>query len=135
MRSWRIANVPALDSLGHRLDDAFRPAALSGSADNLERDVIPLVDATEMASMFAMTWQRAHIDSPIFFLCNSGAYAALVSHHSFRRSIMATDHALKCVFEWLALWLESRGVEVDRERKLVHLSGYQALFYRAAQGI
>lgn len=135
LRSWRHANAVALHSLGQRpANDAGAVHALNQSSD-LEREVIPSVDGAEMASLFATTWRRRYVDSPVFFLANSQAYALLHSHQAIKSSANAAAHALECVFEWLAVWLESRGVDVDRENWLVHLPGYQALFYRADQGI
>ena len=135
LNSWRLANVDTLHSLGHRLDDVSGPVRAPVDPSNFERGVIPFVKGSEMASLFAMTWQRTHIDSPVFFLANSRAYAALVSHQAINSAIKAADQALERVFEWLAIWLESRGVEVDRESGLVYLPGYQALSYRADQSL
>ncbi|CAE6839201.1 hypothetical protein R69746_06837 [Paraburkholderia aspalathi] len=135
LNSWRLANVDTLHSLGHRLDDVSGPVRAPDDTSNFERDMIPFVEGSETASLIAMAWQRTHIDSPVFFLANSRAYAALVSHQAISSAIKAADQALERAFEWLSIWLESRGVEVDRESGLVHLPGYQALFYRTDQSL
>jgi len=38
----------------------------------------------------------------------------------------------KRVLAWLAIWLEARGLKVDRKSQLVHLSGYEPLYYRSS---
>jgi hypothetical protein len=42
------------------------------------------------------------------------------------------EHARERVLSWLAIWLEARGLTVDRKQQLVHLPGYEALFYQSS---
>jgi hypothetical protein len=95
-----------------------------------EKDLVPFVQASEMAELFALTWQRARTASPLFFLGNSDQYAALVNHHALRSVYQANEHAIERVMEWLAIWFEARGLTVDRKQSLVNQPGYRALFYK-----
>jgi hypothetical protein len=131
LESWNAENRPVLDGMGVRLDREFASAPNPAAAGVTEMDLVPFVQAGEMAELFALTWQRAGCASPFLFPGNSEQYIALANHHALRMAYQANEHAIERVTAWLATWLEARGLTVDRQRRLVNLPGYRALFYRA----
>lgn len=130
LESWCTANRTALDGFGVRID-GNRPPPRAAPAPVCELEIVPLVGAFEMAELFALTWKRQYLGSPFLKLGDSVAYTTLAMHHSVRLAAQANEHALDRVIEWLALWLEARGLNVNRRDKTVYLPGYQALFFRS----
>lgn len=128
--SWHGANRAVLDGFGVRID-SNKPPLRRASASVHEQEIAPLIKATEMAELFALTWKRHHLASPFLKFGDSVAYATLSLHHAVRLAAQANEHALDRVIEWLALWLEARGLKVDRNDQTVYLPGYQALFFRS----
>jgi hypothetical protein len=53
-------------------------------------------------------------------------------HHTLRLAAQTNEHALERVLGWMALWLEARGLNVDRREQVVCLPGYQALYFRTS---
>ncbi|MGF6812787.1 hypothetical protein OKW30_008004 [Paraburkholderia sp. Clong3] len=129
LESWHAENRPVLDRIGSR--ELVSPLDLAMATDIGEEELVPFVEAIEMAELFALAWQRARVASPFFFLANSEHYAALRDHHALRFAHEANAHALERVTEWLATWFAARGLTVDETRCLINLPGYRALFYRA----
>ncbi|MEX3969803.1 hypothetical protein [Paraburkholderia caribensis] len=130
LAAWHGANRPVLYGCGVKLEQSGpKLQALAGVGH--EQEIAPLIRATEMAELFALTWKRHHLVSPFRKLGNSVAYNALGMHHTLRLASQTNEHALERVVEWLALWFEARGLKVDRVEKTVYLPGYQALFYRS----
>lgn len=133
LHSWRRANRSVLRDLGQRLDERVSfPKHLIPRTGNEERDVVPYICAAEMAEVFALSWQRAHLASPFAVLSGSAPYLTLRKHHVFRLVHQTNDHALERVLSWLAIWLEIRGLAVDRAGQVVEIPGYQALFHRSS---
>jgi hypothetical protein len=133
LASWHDANRDVMRGFGARLDEhnAQRHApSVAGS----EHEVAPLVKANEMAELFALTWKRYYLSSPFQRLGNSAAFNRLALHHTLRLAAQTNEHALERVLEWLALWLEARGLTVDRREHLVYMPGYQALYFRSDAG-
>jgi hypothetical protein len=64
-------------------------------------------------------------------LGNSAAFNRLAIHHTLRLAAQTNEHALDRVLEWLALWLEARGLTIHRREQLVYMPGYQALYFRS----
>ncbi|WP_229518149.1 hypothetical protein [Paraburkholderia terrae] len=131
LAAWHGANRAVLYGCGARLDQSRPPLRPPAPGAGNEQEIAPLVRATEMAELFALTWKRHHLVSPFRKFGNSVAYNALSVHHTLRLASQTNEHALERVVEWLALWFEARGLKVDRKEKTVHLPGYQALFYRS----
>lgn len=129
---WRRANQPVLQAYGSRLDQRVSFPSRQQDTGIVEMDTVPFIAVTEMAELFALAWQRAHLNSPFVFLGNSAPYVALGGHHVLRAVRDANEYALERTLEWLALWLEARGLTVDRRRHVVHMPGYQALYYRGS---
>jgi hypothetical protein len=130
LASWYGANCAVLDEFGVRLDEN-RPPLQPASVTGPEQELAPLLRATEMAELFALTWKRHHLASPFRKLGDSIAYNALGIHHTLRLAFQTNEHALERVVEWLALWLEAGGLKVDRKDKTVYLPGYQALYFQS----
>ena len=130
LASWHGSNRAVLHGFGVKLD-GDRPPLRPAYASEHEQEIVPLVRATEMAELFALTWKRYHLASPFRKLGNSVAYNALGSHHTLRLASQTNEHALDRVVEWLALWLEARGLKVDHRDQTVYLPGYQALYFRS----
>ncbi|MGF6768596.1 hypothetical protein P3T18_001066 [Paraburkholderia sp. GAS199] len=130
LASWYAANRVALNGLGANVDRSME-AYSAASAPGDERAVVPLVSASEMAELFALAWKRYHLVSPFRKLGNSPAYNMLGMHHSFRLASQTNEHVLDRVVEWLALWLESRGLKVDHQERTVFVPGYEALYFRS----
>jgi hypothetical protein len=132
LESWHAMNRPVFAKVGARPDrKSVSPMDLAMGTDIGEMDQVLFVEASEIAELFALAWQRARVASPFFFLANSKQYAALLGHHALRFACEANEHALERAIDWLATWFEVRGLAVDRERTLVNLPGYRALFHRA----
>ncbi|OLL27235.1 hypothetical protein BTH42_33880 [Burkholderia sp. SRS-W-2-2016] len=132
LQSWHAENRPVFAKVGSRPNRQFvSPMNLAMLTDNGEKDQVPMLEASEIAELFALAWQRARVASPFFFPVNSAQYAALLGHHALRFACEANEHALERAIDWLATWFESRGLAVDREQLLVNLPGYGALFCRA----
>jgi hypothetical protein len=132
LESWHAENRPVFAKVVARPDRQFvAPINLAMVTDIGEKDQVPLLEASEIAELFALAWQRARVALPFFFLANSAQYAALLDHHALRFACEANEHALERAIDWLATWFEARGLAVDRERSLVNLPGYRALFHRA----
>jgi len=130
LSSWHGANLKVMRGFGARLVE--RSAQQHGaSVWRSEHDVAPLVKADEMAELFAVTWRRYYQPSPFRRLGNSAAFNRLALHHTLRLAAQTNEHALERVLEWLALWLEARGLTVDRREQLVNMPGYQALYFRS----
>jgi hypothetical protein len=131
--SWRFANRDVLEGFGSRLDERISfPSRLHPTTGSAEQDTIPFISVNEMAELFAMSWKRAHLVSPFLFLGNSDPYVCLDRHHVLRSVRKANEYAIERVLAWLAIWLEARGLKVDRKSQLVHLSGYEPLYYRSS---
>jgi hypothetical protein len=124
LASWHDANRNVMRGFGTRLDER---SEVAGS----EHDIAPLIKANEMAELFALTWKRYYLSSPCQRLGNSAAFNRLALHHTLRLAAQTNEHALERVLDWLALWLEARGLTVDRREQLVYMSGYQALYFRS----
>ncbi|MFL9995308.1 hypothetical protein PQR34_32075 [Paraburkholderia sediminicola] len=135
VRSWAAANVVPFEVMRERADPASALLGQSVNVDDFGCDVIPRLSAVEMGAEFVRVWQRARADWPVFFLANSPAQIALARHHTNLAATDAASYALERCAIWLAVWFETRGIEVDRERTLVKIEGYEALFYSASQGI
>jgi hypothetical protein len=131
LESWHAANRPVLHGFGSRLEQQSRLSARSWIPTGMEQDLAPLAKAGEMAELFSLTWQRYHQVSPFRVLGNTEPYERLGTHHALRHAHQANEHALERVLSWLSLWLEARGMTVDRNRQQVHLPGYRALYYRS----
>ncbi|MFL9936486.1 hypothetical protein P0D88_47620 [Paraburkholderia sp. RL18-103-BIB-C] len=130
--SWRLANSTVLDAFGSGLDERISfPSRLHPTTGIAEQDTVPFVPAVEMAELFALMWQRAHLVSPFLFLANSDPYVTLHSHHVLRSVHQANEHATERAVAWLSIWLEARGLTVDRKLELVRLPGYQPLSSRS----
>lgn len=93
------------------------------NAADFESDVIPRLSAMEMGAEFARCWVRARAAWPVFFLANSPAQIVIARHHTAETATDAAVYALERCTSWLAVWFESRGLGVDREKKLVKLEG------------
>jgi hypothetical protein len=135
---WVSANEPVFKALRESLERADRDMmrrAPPADARDFERDMLPYLATVQIGAEFAQCWMRARTPSPVFFLATSTEHAALASQPAIRAAVRAADDALERCFDWLALWFEARGLTVDRERRLVSVAGYQALFLRASQGI
>ncbi|CAN7793969.1 hypothetical protein LJR267_009445 [Paraburkholderia hospita] len=133
LESWHTSNHSVLHRIGERLDDRISfPAYLIPATGNEEQDVVPFINAPEMAEVFSMTWHRAQLASPFVFLSSSDPYVTLNNHHVLRSVHQTNEHARERVLSWLTIWLEARGLTVDRKQQLVHLPGYQALFYQSS---
>ena len=130
LASWHRANRSALHGFGARLDERMAPLRTPPTVDP-EHETARFIRASEMAELFALTWARHHVTSPFRRLGNSVAYNALARHHALRLASQANEHALERVVEWLAVWLEARGLKIDRKERLVYLPGYQALYFRS----
>ncbi|WP_246392463.1 hypothetical protein [Paraburkholderia youngii] len=131
LESWHAENRPVFAKVGARPDrQSVSPMNLAMVTD-IGEDQVPLLEASEIAELFALAWQRARVASPFFFLANSAQYAALLRHHALRFACEANEHALERAIDWLATWFEARGLAVERERSLINLPGYRALFHRA----
>lgn len=135
VRSWVAANEGAFEAMREREDPALAVMVRPMNSDDFECDVIPRLSAVEMGAEFVRAWQRARADYPVLFLANSPAQIALARHHTNAAATDAASYALERCAIWLAVWFESRGMPVDRERKLVKIDGYEALFYSVSQGI
>lgn len=133
VRAWSAANREAFEAIRELDDPAPALLARPMNADDFECDVIPRQSAVEMGSEFVRCWQRARVDYPVFFLANSPAQIALARHHTNTAATDAASYALERCAIWLAAWFESRGMPVDRERKLLKIEGYGALFYSASR--
>lgn len=131
LASWHGANRAVLYGFGVRLDENRPPLCSPAPGAGHELEIAPLISATEMAELFALTWKRYHLASPFRKLGNSVAYNSLGFHHTLRLASQTNEHAIERVVEWLALWFEARGLKVDRKERTVYLPGYQALFYRS----
>ncbi|NVI09135.1 hypothetical protein [Paraburkholderia youngii] len=134
LASWYSANRPVLDGLRASIDACTSPDA-AASMSGAERDIAPLLKAGEIAELFALTWRRYHLASPFSRLGNSAPYNRLAVHHALRIAAQTNLHALERALEWLTLWLEARGMRVDREAQSVELPGYQALYFRSDAGM
>jgi hypothetical protein len=130
LASWYASNHVAFAGFGVRIDDiveGYGPVSAPGD----EREIVPLVKASEMAELFAVAWRRYHLASPFRKLGNSTACNLLGMHHSFRLASQTNEHVLERVLEWLALWLESRGLRVDCREQTVFVPGYEALYFQS----
>jgi hypothetical protein len=130
LASWHAANRDVMRGFGTRLDERSaqqHPPSVAGS----EHEIAPLVKANEMEELFALTWKRYYLSSPLQRLDNSAAFNRLAIHHTLRLAAQTNEHALERVIEWLALWLEVRGLTVDRREQLVCMPGYQPLYFRS----
>jgi hypothetical protein len=132
LESWHTANRSVLLGFGARLDQQGRSSARTWPSPDTEQDLAPLLKVGEMAELFAITWQRFHVVSPFRVLGNTEPYERLGAHHALRHAHQANEHALERVLAWLSLWLEARGMTVDRNGQRVHLPGYRALYYRSS---
>jgi len=130
LASWHDANRDVMHGFGTRLDER-RAQEHAPSVAGSEHEIAPLVKANEMAELFALTWKRYYLSSPFQRLGNSAAFNRLAIHHTLRLAAQTNEHALERVIGWLALWLEARGMTVDRREQLVYLPGYQALYFRS----
>ncbi|GJH38249.1 hypothetical protein CBA19CS91_35850 [Paraburkholderia hospita] len=130
LASWHAANQPVLRGFGGRREN-HRPEQRALLDTTAEHEIAPLVKANEMAELFALTWKRYYLSSPFQRLGNSAAFNRLALHHTLRLAAQTNEHALERVIGWLALWLEARGLTVDRREQLVYLPGYQALYFRS----
>ena len=130
LASWHAANRAVLRGFRVRLDET-RPQQRAPSFAASEQVTAPLVKANEMAELFALTWKRYYLTSPFQRLGNSGPFNKLAVHHTLRLAAQTNEHALERVLERLALWLEARGLKVDRREHVVYLPGYQALYFRS----
>ncbi|MGQ7932707.1 hypothetical protein [Paraburkholderia sp. D1E] len=135
VHAWAVANAGAFEAIRERGDLAPTLMERPMNVDDFECDVIPRLSAAEMGSEFVRCWQRARAEYPVFFLANSPAQIALARHHTNRAATDAASYALERCGIWLVVWFESRGMHVDREKKLLKIEGYEALFYSASQGI
>jgi hypothetical protein len=73
--SWRSANCAVLDELGSRLDEQISfPSRLHPTTGIAEQDTVPFIAASEMAELFSLAWQRAHLASTFLFLGNPDPY-------------------------------------------------------------
>ncbi|TDN59018.1 hypothetical protein [Paraburkholderia sp. BL10I2N1] len=135
LESWREANAGVFDTLRKSVDGFGLPDTSTIHASDPERKNVTLLGTAEMASLFDVCWQRARIESPVFFLANSRAYITLATHHAMRGASDSAEHALERALDWLAVWFESRGMGIDRARRLVNIPGYEPLFHRTSQGI
>lgn len=132
LESWHAANRPVLHGFGSGLEQQSRLSARSSLLTGLEHDLAPLAKAGEMAELFSLTWQQFHPVSPFRVLGNTEPYERLGTHHAIPHAHQANEHALERALAWLSLWLEARGMTVDRNGQRVHLPGYQALYYRGS---
>lgn len=130
LTSWHAANRCVLHGFGYRLTEWDKLRAPARITTTSEQEVAPLVAANEIAELFAVAWRRHHLASPFRRLGDSAPYQILGRHHTLRLVDQTTEHALERVVEWLALWLEARGLKIDRTEQAVYLPGYQALYYR-----
>ncbi|RZF26656.1 hypothetical protein EVC45_26945 [Paraburkholderia sp. UYCP14C] len=131
LESWHAENRPVFAKVGARPDRQFVSPMNLTMVTDIGEDQVPLLEASEIAELFSLAWQRARVASPFFFLANSAQYAALLGHHALRFASEANEHALERAIDWLATWFEARGLAVDRKRLLINLPGYRALFHRA----
>jgi len=133
--AWREANAEVFDTLRGRVVGTGLPDTSTYNAPDPERQTVTLLGTAEIASLFAMCWQRARSESPRLFLANSRAYVSLATHHAMRGASESAEHALERALDWVIVWFESRGMAVDRARRLVNIPGYEALLYRACQAL
>ncbi|CAG4923468.1 hypothetical protein [Paraburkholderia gardini] len=74
LESWHATNRPVLTGFGSRLEQQRRLPARPAVPTDLEQDLAPLAKASEMAELFALTWQRFHVVSPFRVLGDTEPY-------------------------------------------------------------
>ena len=119
LASWREANADVFGTLRDGVEGPRLCEPLT-SSDFDERKTATLLGTAEIASLLAMCWQRARLESPVYFRANSEAYVMLATHHAMIHASSSAEHALERALEWLTVWFESRGLRVDRARRLVN---------------
>jgi hypothetical protein len=97
-----------LHGFGTRVGDQRKRQAPAWITTTSERELVPLVAANEIAEPFSLTWRRYHLASPCLRLGDYVPYRILGGHHTLRLTAQTNEHALERVFEWLALWIETR---------------------------
>lgn len=125
-QSWLEANRAAIERV-ESVDVAKVPAE-DESVTEFDSKMFIHLRASVVSMELRAMWRRYMPYRPEFMLASSMGHNLLCKLPMMRRACEAPEAAMDQLLEWTADWFEARGFRVDREERLVQVTGYEPLF-------